>query len=116
METKVISKSKEFQQEMLLRMEFLVTEKMHSLQNKAVTYEDVLELDIMQAISSHLVAVFEFTTEEVPFEILGAWSMIKVHKELMSLYNRQSRIKDDLYLDLLDKVANKLFIGLFITN
>ena len=116
METKLISSTKEFQQEILLRMEFLTTEKIHSLKGKHVTYEDIVELDIISTISDHLVAVFELTTEEIPFEILGPWSMIKVHKELLNLYTKQTKLKDDLYLDLLDKVANKLFISLFVSH
>lgn len=116
MKTKLISPTKELQQELLLRIDLMTVEKIQSLQGKPVTYEDVVELDILGTISSHLNAVFELSTEEVPFEILSAWSMIKIHKELLNLYMKQTKLKDDLYLDLLDKVANRLFISLFTTH
>ena len=116
MTTKIISSTKEFQQEILLRLEILTTEKIHSLNGRAVTYEDVIELDIINTVSSHLVAVFELTTDDVPFEILGPWSMVKVHKELLGLYNKQTKLRDDTYLDILDTVSNKLFISLFTAH
>lgn len=113
---KIISSTKEFQQEILLRLEFLITEKIHSLQNRSVSYEDVIELDILNTVSSHLNGIFELTTEEVPFEILSAWSMVKIHKELLALYQTQTKLKDDMYIKLLDNVCNRLFIGLFASH
>jgi len=113
---KIISSSKEFQQEILLRLELLTTAKIHSLQGKAVSYEDVIELDIMNTLSSNLSTVFDLTTEEVPFEIISAWAMVKVHKELLNLYITQNRLSDEKYNDVLDNIANKIFLGLFVAH
>lgn len=112
----VISKTKAYQQEVLLRLELIITEKVHSLVGKSVSYEDVIELDILHTISDQFNVIFDLTTEDVPFEILTPWMVLQTYKELLSLYIRQTKLKDDEYLKILDKMAGSLLMGLFATH
>lgn len=114
MKTKLISSVKEMQQEVMLRLELLHTEKIQSLQEKPVSFHDVIELDIIETVTAHLHATFEISSEDVPVDILLPWAIVKVHKDLLALYNKKTnRVTDNDYLEILDKVANKLFISLF---
>lgn len=112
----VISKTKAYQQEVLLRLELIITEKIHSLNGKAVSYEDVIELDILHTISEQFNTIFDLTSDDVPFEVLTPWMVLNTYKQLLKLYIQQSKLNDDEYLKVLDRMAGSLLIGLFTTH
>ena len=111
-----MEKVKELQKKISVEMDILMTDKVQLMNEKKCTdYTDVIELHIITVIKNHLDEMLSQITEEVPLEIVIPWSMVKVHEMLMTFYIDQSKIENDQYLDILNKVSDRLFLRLFST-
>lgn len=104
---------KEYQLEVILRLEFMISEKLNILTNRHVLYSDIVELDILNEVLRQFKHTFELSTEDVPFEILAPWMTVNIYKELLKLYQTQTKLNDEEYNLVLDIVMKKLFIKLF---
>lgn len=112
-----MEKIKDLQDKISLEMDILFTDKVHLINEKRYTdYEDIIELHIISIMKNHINETLNQLNEEVPLEILIPWGMVKIHELLLNFHNQQSKIETDEYLDILNKVSNRLFLRLFSTH
>lgn len=108
---------KDLHGKILTEMDILLADKIHLINEKKYTdYADVMELHIITVIKSHLNEILSDMNEEVPLEIVIPWGMVKIHEILLNFHINQSKVENDEYLDILNKISDRLFIRLFANH
>ena len=105
---------RDLQEKISLELDVLLTEKIHLINEVGnITHEDVIELHIISTMNMHISETLFKLTDNVPIEIMIPWSMVKVHEILLTFHNNQTKIETEDYLDILNKISNRLFLKLF---
>ena len=98
-------------------LDVLLTEKIHLINEVgSITYEDVIELHIISVLNMHISETLFSIKEDVPVEVMIPWSMVKVHEILLTFHTNQSKVETEDYLDILNKISNRLFVKLFSSH
>ena len=109
-----MEKIRDLQEKVSLELDVLLTEKIHLINEVGnITHEDVIELHIISTMNMHISETLFNIKDDVAVEIMIPWSMVKVHEILLTFYNNQAKIETQDYLDILNKISNRLFVKLF---
>jgi len=112
-----MEKVKDLQSKIALELDLLLTEKIHLINEVgSITYKDVIELHIISVLNMHISETLFSIEEEVAVEIMIPWSMVKVHEILLTFHNNQAKVETEDYLDILNKISNRLFLKLFSSH
>ena len=105
--------AKEYQKEIRFRLDLVRAEKINSLLGKPLTEKDNIELDILNELIEHLHTTALVFDDDIPFEVLPSWMVLKVYNELRGLHNKEKQRRDPEYIKVLDDMSRNLFIGIF---